>query len=257
MKNTISEGIGMQKASRSDKALNDLKADLHIHSKEDKADSIKYTAKELIDKAARLNFDVLSFTFHDCLFWSNDIERYAESKGILLMPGCEKIIENCEVLVYNISKEDFRSLKTFDDLRRLRGKKRNVLVIAPHPYFILSKTLGKNLERNIDVFDAVEKSWFYCRLIDRNKKAEEVAEKHSKAFIATSDCHYIENFGKSYATIHSQKDILSIVDAIRGRKVKSFSRHISFASFFFNSIRIVLHMLTKLTKSTKPTKKNK
>ena len=43
-----------------------LKADLHLHANEDpEYNSLNYSAKQLIDEASRLKFDVLSFTFHN------------------------------------------------------------------------------------------------------------------------------------------------------------------------------------------------
>ena len=64
-----------------------LKADLHIHTKEDPHDNIGYSAKQLIDHAAKLNFDVISITNHDTSSYTEELAEYAKLKGILLIPG--------------------------------------------------------------------------------------------------------------------------------------------------------------------------
>ena len=51
-----------------------LKADMHMHSREDQKDIVDYTAKELIDHLASLNFNVMALTFHDQSFKSEEAE---------------------------------------------------------------------------------------------------------------------------------------------------------------------------------------
>ncbi|MDP2749442.1 MAG: hypothetical protein Q8O89_01260, partial [Nanoarchaeota archaeon] len=46
-----------------------LKADLHMHSGEDKLDRVPYSAKTFIDKLHDNKFDVISFSFHDQAFY--------------------------------------------------------------------------------------------------------------------------------------------------------------------------------------------
>ena len=58
-----------------------LKAQLHIHSGEDPQDGLHYKAKDVIDMAKKLNFDVISFTFHNTLFYNQEIINYAKNNG--------------------------------------------------------------------------------------------------------------------------------------------------------------------------------
>ncbi|MFH1072297.1 MAG: PHP domain-containing protein, partial [Nanoarchaeota archaeon] len=116
-----------------------LKSDLHTHAKEDTQDHIPYTAKEFIDEAARKDFDVLSLTFHRKVFWKADIVRYAQKKGILLIPGCEMCVENRHVLIYNKSaaklKRIVERIQEENRIDRINQLKQDCLVIAPHPYY--------------------------------------------------------------------------------------------------------------------------
>ena len=87
-----------------------LKVDLHLHTKEDNYDNLDYSAKELIDRAVELKFDVLAITLHNEIFFSKDLISYAEQKGILLIPGVELSIEKKHVLLYNVSEDELKEL---------------------------------------------------------------------------------------------------------------------------------------------------
>jgi predicted metal-dependent phosphoesterase TrpH len=226
-----------------------LKVDLHLHAKEDKEDIIHFYAKELIDKAGRLGYDVLSFTFHDRLFWNAKMAKYAEKKGILLIPGIEKVIENSEVLLYNITQREIKALKTFNDLAKLKKKNKKVFAIAPHPYFPVGKCLRKKLEKNINLFDAIELSWFYTKHINCNKKAIAIAEKYKKPLIATSDTHVLSHFGNNYANIDSKKDSESMFQAIKDNKINNSIQPRSMLFFGLFSLKIIL--LDGVMKKTK------
>ena len=81
-----------------------LKIDLHTHCNEDPVDRwIKHSAKELIDHAASLNFNVISITCHNKVVYSKGLNEYAKEKDILLIPGAERDIEGRHVLLYNFS----------------------------------------------------------------------------------------------------------------------------------------------------------
>jgi hypothetical protein len=61
-----------------------LKVELHTHTDFDPSDLINYSARQLIDEAARQGFDVLAITCHDALQWSQSLSEYAASAGIQL-----------------------------------------------------------------------------------------------------------------------------------------------------------------------------
>src|SRR5205823_3570457 len=148
-----------------------LKADLHLHTRE-RDRFIAYDARDLIDRAARSGFQVLSITNHDAVTFSADLESYARGRGILLIPGVEMTIEGKHVLLYNADVTPER-LRTFADLRRLRRPE--WLVVAPHPFFPASYSLRGRLLEEIDLFEAIELSHFYTRRIDFNRPAVRLA----------------------------------------------------------------------------------
>jgi predicted metal-dependent phosphoesterase TrpH len=198
-----------------------LKADLHIHAKEDKTDTLQYTAKEVIDKASELKFDILSFTFHNALYYE-EIKEYAENKGILLIPGTEKNIEGKHTLLYNFTPKELEQINHFEDIKKIKNRRN--LVIAPHPFYKTRICLGRKLIKYIDLFDGIELSFLYSRIINLNKKALKTAEKFKKAAIATSDLHTFSRFGESYTLIDAEKNISSVIEAIKNNKIKNCTK---------------------------------
>jgi len=216
-----------------------LKIDLHLHTKEDPLDrwQIKYSAKELISHAAKLNFDVISITNHNRVTYSDELREYAEKKGILLISGAEIRIKGKEVLVYNVTQKDIEKIKTFDDLRKIKNK--NNMVIAPHPYFFLPQCLKKKVEEEVDVFDAIEYSHFYVNLINKNKKAVKMAKKYRKPLVGASDAHFLYQMNHTYSLVNSKKDRLSIINAVKKNRVKVVTRPLFYSKF----IRIAIFSL--------------
>ena len=219
-----------------------LRCDLHLHTKEDKFDSwIKYDARELIDKASKLGFDVLSFTFHDQKFFRDDIVEYAKSKGILLIPGSEVTLEGKHVLIYG--NFELSELKTLKDLEKIKGRD-DVLIVAAHPYFKRPTCLGNKLIENIELFDAVEYCHFYNHLFNWNDKASLVAKKNNKSVIGNSDCHIMKlQFNRTYSLIDSEKDVKSIFKAIKENKVVVVSEPLPLKKLF--SIFVIMNVFRK------------
>ncbi|MEA3514378.1 MAG: PHP domain-containing protein [Nanoarchaeota archaeon] len=209
-----------------------LKVDFHIHTGSDPLDKLSYTDEELIDKASDLSFDAISITNHNACTYAKELADYAESKGILLIPGSEITINGRHVIVLNITQRDVDEIKTFDDLRKLKSQK-DILVIAPHPYFVLPNCLSKKLIQNIDIFDAVEYSYFHTKWINFNRKAKAAAEKFSKTLIAQSDTHILKCFGNTYSFVDAEKDFKSIKKAVIGGKVKIVSPPLRFSNMLW------------------------
>ena len=136
-------------------------------------------------------------------------------------------------------QQDIEGIKTLDDLRKLKSRK-NVLIIAPHPYFVLPSCLGKQLIPNIDIFDAIEYSYFHTKWINFNRKAEIAAEKFSKALIAQSDAHSLKGFGNTYSFIDAEKNFESIKKAVLDGRVKIVSPHMKLGSMLWTILKMIL-----------------
>ena len=216
-----------------------LKVDLHIHTAEDPYDKhINYSAKQLIDKAVKQNFDVLAITNHNAIY---DEKAYARKKGILLIPGIEKSIEGKHVLIYNVSKKEVSRIKKFEDLAKL--KRKNSLIVAAHPFFPFVG-IGKKLEKYVDLFDGLEISYFFTRAINLNKKAIKFGRNFKKPFIGCSDLHKLKMLGCTYSMVKAEKNINSIIAAIKAGKVKIESKPVS----YFHMIGLTLNLFYRMLK---------
>lgn len=205
------------------KNLQTLKCQFHSHCSDDPVDAVKHSAKELIDEAARLKYQVLAITLHRKFHFSKKLSAYAEKKGILLLPGIEFEIDHKHILCIN-AKRKIEDVDSFDKLRMYRNKHPDSLIIAPHPFYP-GPCLKNLLIENIDCFDAIELSWAQLRSYNPNKKAVAVGLKYDKTMVATSDCHILSHLDSAYCFVKCAKNPKAIVKAIRANKVQNFSPH--------------------------------
>lgn len=213
-----------------------LKADLHLHTREGDA-FITWDAHALIDRAADAGYDVLSVTNHDRLTYSAELVEHAAARDVLLIPGAEATIEGCHVLLYNFDVP-LSVLRTFDALRRYKGS--DWLVVAPHPFFPASFSLGSRLLRELDLFDAIELSHFYTRRLDFNRRAVAVARETGLPLIGSSDSHLAHQLGTTYSLVDGAPTVFSVLSAIRARRVDVVSRPLSWPTFVRTGLELTL-----------------
>jgi hypothetical protein len=200
-----------------DRKLNVLKVDLHLHTSEDPADVISHDAHQLVDRAAELGFDALAITLHDRVLADSRLIEYARDKGIVLIPGVERTIEGCHVLLINFPTGTDH-VRTFRDLAALRARS-NGLVIAPHPFFPHGNSLRSRVVEHADLFDAVEWSYFWTRGLNFNTKAALWARQNGKPLVASSDLHDMRQLGRTFSFVFADPDADAICAALREGRV--------------------------------------
>ena len=200
-----------------------LKCDFHLHTLDDPRDHhVFHTARELLDKAAALKYDVLAITLHNFQLESRSIRDYAAERGILLLSGIERDIEGCHVLLIHYPKAVAESLHTFEDLRKARRPEG--LVIAAHPFFPGGVSVGGNLLKHRDLFDAVEVSGFYHRGWDPNRKGRAAAASLGLPLVGNSDTHTLEQFGTTWSEVESERTPEALIAAIKAGKARVCGR---------------------------------
>ena len=207
-----------------------LKADFHLHSREDHFDVIPHSGFELIDRCAALHYQVIAITNHRHLTFQQDWIQYAEDRGILLIPGVEADIRGKHVLILNADKEADR-IRSFEDLDAYK-KSHDVFVVAPHPFHWSFICLHGLLGRHIDLFDAVEIHSFYTRFFNPNKTAQRFAEKYDKPLIGNSDCHHLVQLDLTYSLVKAEMTLPSVMQALRCGEVRVVSNPMAFANAF-------------------------
>lgn len=221
-----------------------LKADFHSHTNNIQNCETNYSPKQLIDRAAKEGFDVFCISEHYMLTKVGELlpeyrrypfltyeqyNDYAKEKGILLIRSVEIRYPEGEVLLVNFNG-DVNDYPTIESLNNLP---KDVLVIAPHPFFKRKICLAENLEKNIRLFDAVEYSHFYVSFFNLNKKAVEVAEKHKKPTVGTSDAHNLFELGTTYTLVDAEKTPEAVVKAVKQGRIKLVTKPMPLYLFAF------------------------
>jgi len=201
-----------------------IKSDFHLHSRDDREDSIGHSETELIDQAAARGFGAIAITNHNTYTFNNELQRYAEDKGILLIPGIEKNVERKHVLILNATPAA-EKINTFEDLRK--AKEDGLFLIAPHPFFRYPCSLGKKLYEHIELFDALEFCFFYSKWLNFNHKMLKLAEQKDLPVVGNSDCHLLKYMGVCHSIIHAETQSMeAIFSAIRNNFVQMLSEPI-------------------------------
>ena len=191
-----------------------LKTGLHFHANNDEK-FIGYNIYQGIDCAREKGFDVLAYTPHRKFLFRDEYAKYAENKGILLIPGIEMEIGEKHIVVLNCDKE-IENVKSFGELSEYKNKNPQILILAAHPFVFSTKSLQSKLLENITLFDAIEMTVFSNNIFNFNKKAAEIALKYGKPFIATSDVHFLKDIERGYVLIDTKnKTITDILSSIK------------------------------------------
>lgn len=193
-----------------------------MHTGDDPYDGLPYTATQLIDKAVALGYAAIAITLHEQVFDDQRVFEYARERGLLLIQSVEWQFGGRDVLLYNIPPCDAGRLKSLADLRVYRRERGDdLLVVAPHPFYPKSHCLGVELERNIDLFDAIEIAGMHFSWFDAfNNRARRVAARYGKPLVANSDAHGLWMFGRHYTLVDAAPNIASIFAGIRQGKVQ-------------------------------------
>jgi predicted metal-dependent phosphoesterase TrpH len=191
-----------------------LKVELHAHTRQDPADLIPHTTRQLIDRAGALGYDALAITLHDRYYDAAMDQDYARAKGIVLIPGIERTVDGCHVLLLNFPA-CCGEVSSVDDVRTLRERYPRGLVVAPHPFYPIPSALGRRMEVWADVIDAVEVNAMFTARIDFNRRATLWARAHGKPVVGTTDLHLLAQLGTTYTLVDAPPDPDAICDAIR------------------------------------------
>ena len=181
-----------------------LKADFHIHTREDPHDFIRYTAVELIaggrPPGLRRDRHHLPQQAHPHRGAAPARRRPGHpahpgrggrDRGPPHAAARHALHAGCECAASSTCA---------------RCKRDGGLVIAPHPFFPAPKCLNAKLRENLDLFDAIEFSHFYTRTVDFNRKAVEYARQMGCPLVGTSDCHRMWQLGTTYTLVDAERE---------------------------------------------------
>lgn len=195
-----------------------LKVELHAHTRLDPADFIPHTTRQLIDHAASLGYDALAVTLHDRYYDVTADQAYARAKGMVLIPGIERTLEGCHLLLLNFPAA-CAEVSTVDELRALQARHPAGLVVAPHAFYPIPSAIGPRLDAWADLVDAVEVNAMFTARIDFNRRAAAWARQRGKPVVGTTDLHLLAQLGTTYTLVDAAPDPDAICAAIRCGRV--------------------------------------
>lgn len=196
-----------------------LKVELHSHSADDPLDRIPYSTRELIDRAADLGYQALAITLHDKQLDLRPWQAHAERRGVVLIPGIERTVRGKHVLLVNF-REGAEGVRCFEDILSLKQRDPGGLVIAPHPFFHAGPCLGGLLDRQADLFDAVEFNAMFTAQLNFNRRAEQWARNHGKPIVGNGDVHRLRQLGTTFTLVDAAPTADAICAAVRQGRVR-------------------------------------
>ncbi len=214
--------------------LTRYKVDFHLHSAEDPHDVVAHSAQELIRQAARLGFDAIAITLHGHVLQRPELADLAAKLGLVLITGGELRLEGADVVVLNLTEEEAGEVRTLADLRKLRARRGDdVLIFSPHPFFRAGGSIGRRIYDYLDCFDAIEYCHFHTRGLNLNREAVKLSQTSGKALLATSDAHRLDYFGEHYSLVAAEApcSAASLFAGIRAGNVEPVSPPWPWAKF--------------------------
>jgi predicted metal-dependent phosphoesterase TrpH len=215
------------------------RVELHSHCQGDPVDShLSHTVYELIDHAKEVGLDAIAVTWHRKICADAAAFEYARQKGVLLIAGMEADVERKHVVVLNVVDGDLSGEPTWAQVRALRARKPEVLILAPHPFYPHPTCIGRTMDEHVECIDAVEwcaihVNWLPGR-VNPNLRAARWAQQHGKTLIACSDAHTLRAIGTNASTVEARElSIASIFEGIHAGRVTFHRRSMELGPLVF------------------------
>jgi len=215
-----------------------LRADLHIHTIYSDG---KIGLEQLI-KEAEKRLDVISITDHDTISGYERALKVVKKLGsdLLIVPGIEISHKKGHILVYGVNDKIIENLKekNIDEIVKTVHSLKGI-VVAAHPFGGFRRP-GFCDEMVLKKFDGIEVLNGMC-MPDSNKAALKIAKKLKLPMISGSDAHFIDDVGKFAFKIKCEKNISSILNAIKEGKTILPKIKTDLISVFFRKFRKFYH----------------
>ena len=197
-----------------------LKMDSHIHSEYSSDSSSKIS--DILEYARRADIDIIAISDHNTVDGTSEVLRKTKNTDILAISSIEISSSLGHIIGFGceeIVPRDLTPQDTIDRIHDLGG-----LAIIPHPYCfyrhgLLCKSDYKELK--IDAIETKNARFIvgYC-----NNKAKKLAKAEHYPTLGASDAHYWKFVGDCYSLINCEKDIDSVLKAIRKGKVEAHGK---------------------------------
>lgn len=195
-----------------------LKADLHIHTSCSKDG--ESTVAQVLAAAATAGMDVIAITDHDTM----DGYRIAceLSTDLLIIPGVEVSTREGHLIALGVEKAPLPGSPVLDTIQEVRQA--GGITILPHPFHRYRHGAALKCAEAFGAADAIEVYNSRYVIPHANQRALRLARAMGKPAVAGSDAHNARFIGYGRTLIDAEKDIGSVLDAIKEGKTKPAGR---------------------------------
>ena len=194
--------------------------DSHIHSEYSSDSHAKID--DILNIAKKENIDIIAISDHNTVDGTSEVVKKTRNTDILAIPSIEISSTQGHIIGFGCEEmipRDLTPQDTIDRIHDLGG-----LAIIPHPYCfyrhgLLCKSDYKDLK--IDAIEIKNARFIvgYC-----NNKAKKLSKKENIPALGASDAHYYKFVGDCYILIDCEKDIDSVLKAIRKNKTEAHGK---------------------------------
>ncbi|MBN2734312.1 MAG: PHP domain-containing protein [Methanomicrobiaceae archaeon] len=208
-----------------------LRCDLHVHTNFSRDG--ESSVEDILERAERNGLDAIAIVDHDTV--EGSLYALKKRSNVLVIPGIEVSTRQGHLLVLGITEVIPAGMDFFETVRVAREK--GGLLILPHPYHQWRHGVAIKLKTAIDAVDAVES--FNSRYIvgSANKKAGRKAKFFGKPCVAGSDAHNARFVGYGVTLIDAEKNVSSILSAIRQAKTEPTGKMTPLRSYTRQSLK--------------------
>jgi hypothetical protein len=198
-------------------------------------------------RAEEVGLDVIAITDHDSIEGAK--KALLSKSSVLVIPGIEVTTRQGHLLVLGVTELIPSGLDVIDTVEIAR--KMGALLILPHPYHVWRHGVARRKKVGMAAVDAVET--FNSRYIvgSANQKAARIAKRLGKPCVAGSDAHHARfvGFGRTY--IDAERDIGSILSAIRAGKVTCGGRQKPLRTYTHQSLNNTWRKIKRFTRGVR------
>lgn len=194
-----------------------LKMDSHIHSEYSPDSNSKID--DILKVARSRNIDVIAISDHNTVDGTKEVLKKTRNTDILAIPSIEISSTHGHILGFGCEENISRDLSPEDTIDRIHDL--GGLAIIPHPYcFYRHGLLCKSdyMDLKIDAIETKNARFIvgYC-----NNKAKKLSINENIPGLGASDSHYWKFVGDCYSMIECEKDIDSVLKAIKKGKLEA------------------------------------
>lgn len=119
-------------------------------------------------------------------------------------------------------------------------------------FFKFRVCLEDQLLEHVELFDAIEFSFFYSRMINFNRKAVQLAEESGLPLVGNSDCHILKYMGICHSVIRADcPTIEAAFNSIKQHKVNVVASPIPLPKLGFIHLEMCAKVSPKKTSEIK------